>query len=256
MKRISQQELLRVGNQSVAVTLRTNPRARRLIVKVHPSTGEVSIVAPSARSLPRAKDFARKEAEWIAARLAQVPEPVRLDPGAEVPFRGKDYVIRRAAGPREGGERGAVWIDREAPRPTLRVAGRAEHAARRVEDWLRSEARKELTRKTFMYAAEMRVTPARITVRDTASRWGSCSTKGGLSYSWRLIMAPSFVLNYVVAHEVAHLREMNHGPRFWRLVEQMTPDLADAQAWLHDNGPFLHRYGAKGGWAAGSGDAD
>ena len=245
MKRISRQDLLRISGRAVPVTPRTNPRARRLIVKVHPSTGEVSIIAPSVRALERARDFAKGHSDWIAQRLSQVPEPVPFEAGAVIPFRGKEHTIRRAPE-----ERGGAWIDSGAPEPTIRVAGAEEHVARRVLDFLKREARRELTRKTWLYAEALGVKPRRITVRDTASRWGSCSSKGGISYSWRLILAPNAVLNYVAAHEVAHLKEMNHGPRFWRLVERLLADVQGPQAWLREHGPFLHRYGAEAGITA------
>ena len=99
---------------------------------------------------------------------------------------------------------------------------------------------------TLEYGTRLGVRHTRITVRDTASRWGSCSVKRSLSYSWRLILAPAFVLDYVVAHEVAHMREMNHGPVFWRLVKDLVGDPRKAQNWLRDNGAALHRYAPKG----------
>jgi predicted metal-dependent hydrolase len=236
-----QDETLRIGGRSVSVKVRLNPRARRLIVKVHPSTGEVAIVAPSERSVPRALDFARQEGDWIAGRLAKVPEPVYLEPGDTVLFKGSLYVLRLSP------DRGGVWVDNDATRPTIRISGQREHAPRRVEDWLKREARKLISRRINALAADLGVNVTRITVRDAASRWGSCSTTGAVSLSWRLIMAPNFVLNYVAAHEVAHLREMNHGTRFWRLVDKLVgPDEAQAaQAWLRDHGTELHRYTAQ-----------
>jgi predicted metal-dependent hydrolase len=237
----ARQETLKIGGRSVPVNVRLNPRARRLIVKVHPSTGEVAIVAPSERSVPKALDFARQEGDWIAGRLARVPEPVYLEPGDTVLFKGNLYVIRLSP------ERGGVWIDNEASRPTIRVSGRREHAARRVEDWLKRQARVQITRRTKALADELGVEVSRITVRDATSRWGSCSTSGAVSLSWRLVMAPTFVLNYVAAHEVAHLREMNHGTRFWRIVDRLVgaDDAEAAQAWLRENGTELHRYTAQ-----------
>jgi hypothetical protein len=226
----------------VPVKVRLNPRARRLIVKVHPSTGEVAVVAPSERTVPRALDFARQEGDWIAGRLAQVPEPVYLEPGDSLLFKGSLHVLRLSPD-----ERGGVWVDNDAARPTIRVSGRREHAPRRIEDWLKRQARSHITRRVHALTAELGVSARRITVRDAASRWGSCSTTGAISLSWRLIMAPNFVLNYVVAHEVAHLKEMNHGTRFWRLVDRLVgEDEAEAaQAWLRENGTELHRYCAQ-----------
>jgi predicted metal-dependent hydrolase len=237
----ARQETMRIGGKSVSVKVRLNPRARRLIVKVHPSTGEVAVVAPSERSVQKALDFARQEGDWIAGRLDRVPEPVYLEPGDTVLFKGNLYVIRLSS------ERGSVWIDNDATRPTIRVSGKREHAARRVEDWLKKQARTQITRRLNALAEELGVKVRRITVRDATSRWGSCSTSGAISLSWRLIMAPNSVLNYVAAHEVAHLREMNHGTRFWRIVDRLVgQDEAEAaQAWLREFGTELHRYNAQ-----------
>ncbi len=141
---------------------------------------------------------------------------------------------RRAAPP--------VWID---DGNLVRVSGNAEHAPRRVVDFLKREARKILDERVSHYAAQLGTKPSRITVRDTASRWGSCSATRSLSFSWRLIFAPEFVLDYVVAHEVAHMKEMNHGPRFWKLVDLLGAEVARAQRWLSEHGTSLHRYGPR-----------
>jgi len=242
VKRRSHEETMKIGGKSVSVKVRLNPRARRLIVKVHPSTGEIAVVAPSERSVNRALDFARAEEDWIAGRLAKVPVPVYFEPGNTILFKGEIYPIRLAPG-----ERGGVWLDNESTKPTLRVSGQREHAPRRIEDWLKKQARQHVSRRVQAHAAALDVTPRRITVRDASSRWGSCSTSGAMSFSWRLILAPNFVLNYVAAHEVAHLREMNHSRRFWRLVDQLVgaKEAEEAQAWLRQNGAELHRYMAQ-----------
>lgn len=228
-------ELLRIDGRPVEVVVRLNPRARRLIVKVHPSTGEVSVVAPSRRALDHALEFARSESTWIARRLAHVPEPVDFEPGARIPFRGEEHsIVPAATGP------APVWVD-HAQR-AIRISGHSEHVPRRLLDFLKREARKVLDSRAQEFAGRVGVLPKRITVRDTASRWGSCSTTRALSFSWRLILAPPFVLDYVVAHEVAHLRHMNHGARFWNLVRELVRDVEKPQAWLSKNGPTLHRY--------------
>ena len=235
-----QRKLLRIDGEAVPVTLKLNPRARRLIVKVHPSTGEVTVVAPSRRSLAHAMEFARKESGWIARRLANVPERVPLGLGRRIPYRGEEHVIRYG----DQSQR-PVWVEREESERIIRVTGRAEHAARRVLDFLKQEARKMLNARALFYAEALGVKPRRITLRDTATRWGSCSSCRSLSFSWRLILAPPFVLDYVVAHEVAHLREMNHGPRFWRLVSELVGNVERPQAWLSEHGVMLHRYAPK-----------
>ena len=124
----------------------------------------------------------------------------------------------------------------------IHVSGLSEHAPRRLLDFLKREARRVLDTRVTEFSTRIGVQPKRITVRDTASRWGSCSTTRAISFSWRLILAPPFVLDYVVAHEVAHLKHMNHGARFWNLVRELVPDVEKPQAWLNKNGPLLHRY--------------
>jgi predicted metal-dependent hydrolase len=228
-------ELLKIDGRLLEVKVRLNPRARRMIVKVNPATGEVSVTVPTRRGLNAALDFARREHDWIARQLAIVPGAVALEPGAHLPFRGAPHVIRSAArGP------APVWC----ADGVIWVRGQNAHSPRRVLDFLKGEARKQFETRALVHAARLGVKPSRITVRDTASRWGSCSSARSLSFSWRLILAPDWVLDYVVAHEVAHLCEMNHGPRFWAHVRTLTPDPDAAQSWLKLHGRELQRYAA------------
>ncbi|HEX3810507.1 MAG TPA: SprT family zinc-dependent metalloprotease [Rhizomicrobium sp.] len=239
VKAPSRRELLKIDGRAVPVTLKLNPRARRLIVKVHPTTGEVTVVAPSRRALEHALDFARNEKDWIAGRLADVPPPVLLGIGKTIPFLGEAHLIVQGEG------RPPVQVGMDDGKPVLRVSGREEHVSRRLTDFLKREVRAVLESRTFEYARHIAIFPKRITVRDTASRWGSCSSGQLLSFSWRLVFAPAHVLDYVVAHEVAHLKELNHGPRFWKLVREMVPDIETPQLWLRDHGAALHRYAPK-----------
>jgi predicted metal-dependent hydrolase len=227
-------ELLKIDGRMLEVRVRLNPRARRMIVKVNPATGEISVTAPSRRGLAHALDFARGEKEWIAGQLAKAPGPVNLAAGAVIPLWGVRHEIRAIAkGPSPVWARdGVIW-----------VSGAQAHAPRRILDFLKREARKAFEVRAMDHAARLGVKPSRITVRDTASRWGSCSSGRSLSFSWRLILAPAFVLDYVVAHEVAHLREMNHSPRFWAHVRSLVPDMDAPQDWLKTHGRELQRYG-------------
>ncbi|HEY8253197.1 MAG TPA: SprT family zinc-dependent metalloprotease [Rhizomicrobium sp.] len=229
-------ELLKIDGRMLEVKVRLNPRARRMIVKVNPATGEISVTAPSRRGVAHALDFARGETAWIAGQLAKAPGPLALAPGAKLPLRGETHQIRAAArGPAPVWcEDGIIW-----------VRGREAHVERRVLDFLKREARATFETRALAHAARLGVTPSRITVRDTASRWGSCSSTRSLSFSWRLILAPDFVLDYVVAHEIAHLKEMNHSPRFWAHVRALVPDLDAPQVWLKVHGRELQRYGVK-----------
>jgi len=140
--------------------------------------------------------------------------------------------------------RGTVWTEMsEDGSRLLCVTGGAPHIDRRVADFLKREAQRDLDAASRLHASCLGVTIKRITVRDQSSRWGSCSRTGVLSYSWRLILAPPFVLDYLAAHEVAHLAELNHSPRFWRLVRGLSPEFKRAKTWLVTHGSELHRYG-------------
>ena len=226
-------ELLKIDGRLLEVRVKLNPRARRMIVKVNPATGEISVTAPSRRGLAHALDFARGEKDWIAGQLAKAPGPVAMVPGAVIPFHGRPHEIRAATrGP------APVWLEDGI----IWVRGHAAHAPRRVLDFLKSEARNACEELVLKHASSLGVKASRITVRDTASRWGSCSSARSLSFSWRLVLAPDFVLDYVVAHEVAHLKEMNHSPRFWTHVNSLIPDKHRAQDWLRANGRELQRY--------------
>jgi predicted metal-dependent hydrolase len=235
-RRIVRRELLKIDGRAVELSVKLNPRARRLIVKVHPSTGEVMVIAPTKRALDRAVDFARGESAWIARQLAQVPSRIVLAPGVHLPYHGADHLVLH-------GDQGPVTVETDVP--VIKVSGGSEYAPRRLVDFLKKQAKREVEAKSFEFAAKIGLKPHRITVRDTASRWGSCSSTKSLSFSWRLILAPPFVLDYVVAHEVAHMKEMNHGARFWRIVEGLIGNVTLAQAWLRLHGSALHRYSAR-----------
>jgi len=237
-----QQALLEIGEKTVEVSLRANSRARRYIVKVDPITGEVSVTAPSRGSLSGALNFAKKERDWIAGMLANIPEPIEIKLGAQILHCGVLHALLSFDVKENKNRRGPVWIDDMAALPTIRVTGRPEHVPRRVRDWLKREARKYIGERVVEYSQALDVQPKRVTIRDTTSRWGSCSALNYLSFSWRLVMAPAHVLDYVVAHEVAHLRELNHEPRFWRLVEQLVPHTKRSQIWLDEHGAALYRY--------------
>jgi predicted metal-dependent hydrolase len=143
------------------------------------------------------------------------------------------------------GARGVVWVERDETGPTICVAGDLAHVARRVADFLKREARRDLEAAVARYSTALGVEARRITLRDTTSRWGSCSSTGALNFSWRLILAPSFVLDYLAAHEVAHFVHMNHSPAFWKITRRLFPETDRAEEWLKNHGADLHRFGAK-----------
>ena len=173
-------------------------------------------------------------ADWVSNRLAALPEAVVFTEGANVPICGLPHRIRHA--PTAKGA--AFLLDQE-----LHVTGAIEFLSRRVSDFLRQEARRRLGALVMAKAGLIAVTPKRVTMKDTTSRWGSCAPDKSLAFSWRLVMAPTFVQDYVVAHEVAHLRHMNHGPKFWALVDELTPHTKAAIPWLRAESARLLRIG-------------
>jgi hypothetical protein len=228
------------------VRIRRHRQARRYTLRIHAATREVILTMPPRGSVREAKEFAQKHGGWIAARLHRLPEATPFAVGVVVPLRGVEHRIVHCPG-----RRGTVWLDVGDGKPQIRVAGAAPHINRGVGDFLRREAHRDLVVASRTAADALGVTVRRVSVRDQSSRWGSCSSTGVLSYSWRLVLAPPFVLNYLAVHEVAHLIEMNHSPRFWRLVHRHCPDVHRAKTWLDIHGTDLHRYGLMGGGPAG-----
>jgi len=221
---------------AVPVRVSTHPRARRMALRIDPQGEAVDLVLPPRSSLARALAFFEENRRWLERRLAALPPRTVFADGALVPLLGVPHRIRHV--PRSRG-RGAVWIEEDE----ILVSGERAHVARRVRDHLRELARRELMARARPLADSIDRKIVRVSVRDTRTRWGSCSATGNLCFSWRLIFAPEEVLDYVVAHEVAHLIHMNHGKRFWRLVEKLAPGAGRQRLWLNRNRARLLRIG-------------
>jgi predicted metal-dependent hydrolase len=258
---------VKVKGLGVPILLRRSGRARRFSLQVSEARRGAILTMPLYSSYAEADEFLSRHLDWLRERVAGLSEPVPFMHGAVVPLRGNAHMLRFAGSVRR---RGVVWIEatedaKTAPAwpqsarlslrrlPRLMVAGETDHAPRRLLDWLKRQAHLDLRAKVGVHAARLDLEPARIFVRDQTTRWGSCSTTGALSFSWRLVLAPPFVLDYLAAHEVAHLAHMNHGPRFWNLVERTMPRHEEARAWLRKHGASLHRYGAEGMHASSHG---
>jgi hypothetical protein len=217
------------------VAIRVSARARRVSLRVLGAGRGVELVLPRGVSAEAGLKFLAGNRGWIAGRLAAQPEAVPFVEGAIVPLRGVPHRIFHETDPAAP----AVAVgDGE-----IRVKGDPAHLGRRVRDHLIALARSELSARSRECAERIGRKVGRVGVRDPKSRWGSCSSKGDLSYSWRLVLAPDAVIDYVVAHEVAHLVEMNHSPRFWHLVETLAPDSAGPRAWLRRHRLRLLAYG-------------
>ena len=219
------------GNPPIAVTLRRSARARRISLRVSALDGRVTLTMP--RGLPEQEglDFARTKKDWLAKQLAKQVPDVTVGIGAALPVEGRVMTVVAGAGRRIA-----------AQEDTLHVPGDTSTAGLRVQAWLKTLARERLAAASDRYAARLGSGYNRLTLRDTRSRWGSCTSDGGLMYSWRLILAPADVLDYVAAHEVSHLQEMNHSPAYWAIVARLCPHYETPRKWLRLHGSALHRY--------------
>lgn len=216
-------------------------RARRVSLKVKPADREVHVIVPGRSAFRQAKRFARDQRDWIDVQLEGLPDPMPFVPGAEVMFQGDKYRLVNPPG------RAHARIDRAGQRIIVPSPDLDSYPGR-VRRLLIREARSELEAATHHYAAELGKRVTKVSVRDQSSRWGSAITRKGeghISYSWRLICAPPDILEYVCAHECAHLIEPNHSPAFWAVCERLFPETKMAKRWLAKHGQELHAVGAE-----------
>lgn len=219
---------------AIPVRWRPSARARHVSLRICPRAGAVVVTLPPSSGRRAGLALIREHEAWLLDRLAALSPPVEFAPGAKLLLGGEPHVIRH-----EPRARGGAFLDGRA----IVVAGAREFLPRRMGDFLRAEAKRRIGALVAPHAATLAVKPRAIRLKDTRSRWGSCAPDGTLAFSWRLVMAPGWVTDYVVAHEVAHLRELNHSARFWALVERLTPHREAAVEWLRAEGPTLLRVG-------------
>ena len=220
----------------VALRLKPHPRARRLAVRIDAAGEAVELTMPRRCSRAEALRFLEDNRGWVEKRLDALPPRILFADGAEIPVMDVVHRIRHVGKVRG---KGPVWIDAG----DIHVTGDPAFLARRVRDFLRALAKEELQRRATAMAEIVDRTVSRVTVRDTTSRWGSCAHNGNLSFCWRLVFTPEGIIDSVVAHEVAHLVHMNHGVRFWQLVERLDPDAKAHKLWLNRNRARLLRIG-------------
>ena len=232
---------LSVAGQQVALDVRQNQRARRYNLKIDSSKRTIVLTIPRGGSLREGLSFARSKQDWLARQLKKSGDVVWLQAGASVPLRGVRHVIVPS-----GQLRGLVETCAGPTGPELVVPGEPDRLGRRLERFFREEARADLQEAVAWHAENLGKQPKAIQIKDTRSRWGSCSAQGVLAFSWRIVLAPDFALDYLAAHEVAHLREMNHGQRFWALVRELCPDMDRGRDWLRTEGHKLHLYQVQG----------
>lgn len=226
---------LDIDGEVFRVEVVNNTRSKRLTLRLKPDGRGAKVTTPAHVSDEEVSSFLNKNRNWIAVRLARMPKAGAPGDGTMILFQGTQHKVTHLDRPR-----GIVEAKLVAGEPTLLVPGDVEHMARRVVDFMKRQARKNLDMAVVKHAASLGVQPKSMRITDSKTRWGSCSSTRTLSFSWRIIMAPAPVLNYLAAHEVAHLREMNHSQQFWDLVEDICPDMNEQKSWLRRNGSLLH----------------
>ncbi|SEP62683.1 hypothetical protein SAMN05428969_0198 [Devosia sp. YR412] len=224
--------IIEIDGVAVSVTVKVNARSKSYRLSL-PATGPVLTLPPHGK-WAEAEAFLSRHHNWLAARIKRVPEATSFAEGSLVPLRGVDHRVVAT-----GRVRGRVEVAEIDGEKVLLVPGDAAHQARRLTDWLKDEALADLEACSAIHAERLGVTIKAIRMREQKSRWGSCSSSGNINYNWRLILAPSFVLDYVAAHEVAHLVEMNHSAAFWATVKRTMPDMDRGRAWLKAHGRQL-----------------
>lgn len=223
-----------VAGRTLPLRIVENPRARRLTLRIDAGGRGLRITVPPGIAGGEVERFLTRHQGWLEEKLAKAPDKPQVRPGIKLPLRGVPHLLVH-----EPAKRGTVAIRQGESGPELVVFGDRTHFARRVADFLKREARKEIEALVGRHSVSVGRKVKAIRFKDTTSRWGSCTADGNLSFSWRIMMAPGPVINYLVAHEVAHLREMNHGTKFWKLCEELCPDTDRCKAWLKKNGNAL-----------------
>lgn len=228
---------LSLDGRTVEITVKVSPRARSYRLTV-PHHGNPVLTLPKGGRWSEAEAFLGRHRHWLAARLKRAAPRTAFAVGETVPLRGVPHRIHPT-----GRLRGHVEVAEIDGEPALLVPGEPAHHARRLTEWLKGEAQRDLAERSAVHARTLGVTVKSVAMRSQSTRWGSCSSSGRLNYNWRLVLAPGYVLDYVAAHEVAHLVHMNHSAAFWRTVERALPDMERGKAWLKAHGKLLMGYG-------------
>lgn len=216
-----------IGSPPIEVHLKRNPRAKRFTLRLSRTDGKATLTLPNRASIKEATGFATGQEGWLRAQISKLPERTTLIDGGRLPFHGVDLEVVTTTGK-------SIRLDGD------RIYVGGKNSGARLQAFVKTEARNAIVPSVEKYAALIKLPFNRITLRDTRSRWGSCSADGNLMFSWRLVMAPPVVLEYVVAHEVAHLAEMNHSSAFWNVVGTLMPDYQNHRHWLREHGAKLH----------------
>lgn len=222
-----------INGESLPILIRKHAKSRRMVIRYNPAGHSVSLTLPRYVSIRQGLRFVEEKRVWIEQRILEKKAPVPFADGQTIPLLGMLYTLQHVGG------RGVVRIEGD----TIIVPGDSAFMARRVREFLKRVARDTIAEIAAKKAKQLGKTVSKITLRDTSSRWGSCSHDGNLSFSWRLVFAPYDILEYVTCHEVAHLKHHDHSPAFWIAVGLLYPDYEKAKQWLKINGSELYAYG-------------
>jgi len=226
-------ETVEIGDPPISVKLRRDARAKRMTLRVSSVDGTARLTLPKRSTLRAATRFLGAQESWLRSHMKKTPERVVIGAGLEISLQDERFLLAHHSRARVVLAPGTIFL------PTNRPAGKA------LEGFIKARARTVITKLAADDAAALGADFGKISLRDPRSRWGSCNSEGNLMFSWRLMLAPSEVLRYVVAHEVAHLREMNHAPAFWAEVAALMPGYEAPRRWLKQNGGALHRFDFK-----------
>ncbi len=213
-----------------------------MTLRVSHTQRSIQLTVPKRTHPFQADAFISKHIDWLQEQIEDIPQPRPFVDGAELMFRGERCHLVFTGN--EQVKRNKIRQENLGNNNLIIVEGSLERAPVILLEWLKKQARTELQKRSEYHANNLGVSFKRLAVRDQTSRWGSCSTTGTLSFSWRLILAPEVVLDYVAAHEVSHIREMNHSHNFWALVLKTMPNMEKGRSWLSKKGTILHSYGA------------
>jgi predicted metal-dependent hydrolase len=222
-----------IGSDTLPIVIRRRAGVRRIIIRYQPLQQCLTLTLPRYVNIRQGLHFVEEKRQWIARQLSAAPAQIPFTDGQAIPVFGTTYTLRHAGG------RGVITVEGS----DILVHGDPAFMQRRVREWLKAQMRARLTELAQDKARRIGQSVKKISLRDTSSRWGSCSHDGHLSFSWRLVFAPIDVLDYLVAHEVAHLAEHNHSPAFWNVVHQLCPDYERPRRWLKTHGTKLYAYG-------------
>lgn len=224
---------VQINKRIIPLSIIRSTRAKHISLRIAPAKNVLIITLPWHTPLASAIKFLKGKKEWVLENIKEYPQ-VRLAAGVTIPVLGKEYIIRRK------GERGITTIDIRRMEITVHCA--PEFTERRVRDFLRKRLHERCVKRSHAMAERIDKKVRRVTITKAQSNWGSCDGKARVSFSWLLVFAPTEILEYIIAHEVAHLKEMNHGPKFWALVKELCPGMNSAQRWLKEHGHTLHQY--------------